>query len=261
MNRALYANLVIVSLVHAGLIIMLAGSLLLPGCASTPKTERIIPLELTVEVPPGTDDGTDDFDPAELSAPIPINDPTPIETAPSAPNNANAPEPSRRQTPAKTTGGKTPAKKAIAKHQPPPIERSARRVKNPFGRPGARIPKKILSAAEIKRYLAAGARIGDHTTEIDEETLYLEMVRHILYEAWDQPQAADTAGRRARVEIELGPGGQLRNGTLVAGSGNRLMDDSVMRAVRAVPRIPDLPPTFIARHGRIKVTFELTDGM
>ena len=257
-------DLLLVSIVHACIIGSLSLSLFLPGCAKFSPDEKIMPIELMVEVPPGTEDGLDDFDPAASVLPPP---PAPDDLSllkteePPADAIAKKAKAEKSKQTKKEEAGKKSVKTESGKVKPDKVMRSNKRVRNPFGRPGAKVPKKILTAAEIRRYLAAGAKIGDRTTEIDAEQLYLETVRHVFYQAWDQPTTLKDDGLKTRVEIELGPGGTVRSGAIVGESNNRTMDDSVMRAVRSVSRIPDLPPSFIARHGRIRVTFELRGEM
>jgi TonB family protein len=88
--------------------------------------------------------------------------------------------------------------------------------------------------------------------------LYLELVRATLYRAWDQPTQIGVAGLVARVELSLSSDGSVSASRLLSGSGNAVMDESVMRAVRAVHRIPGLPAEFALSHRRIAVAFELT---
>jgi TonB family protein len=60
------------------------------------------------------------------------------------------------------------------------------------------------------------------------------------------------------VDIELGQNGAVLASRLATSSGNAVMDESVLRAVKAVRRIPGLSAEFIRQHRRLPVVFELT---
>jgi TonB family protein len=61
-----------------------------------------------------------------------------------------------------------------------------------------------------------------------------------------------------KVDIELGLNGAVLDSRLASSSGNSVMDESVLRAVKAVRRIPGLSAEFIRQHRRMPVVFELT---
>jgi TonB family protein len=211
-----------------------------------------------VEIPPGTEDGTEDYDPTD-SGPEAAEEPgkaeddvTDLVEAPRESGRSETTQPKDRPA----AGGQ---KKATAPGKgKSKIEVSGKRVRKTFGRPDGKPPKKPLSAAQIKAMLNAGARPGDHTTEVNDETLYLETVRHQLYTAWDQPTTIDIDGLTTKVDIRLGLGGALLGHSILQSSGNATMDDSVLRAIKATPRISGLPAWFVAKHARIQVVFRLT---
>lgn len=122
---------------------------------------------------------------------------------------------------------------------------------------GGKIGKPTLSDAQLKSLVGGTTRYGDGTA-MTQEILYLELVRQALYRAWDQPTDIGIAGLVTRVELTLESDGTITSSRMTAGSGNRVMDDSVLRAVRSVRRIPRLPAEFLRGHRRIVVAFELT---
>jgi len=90
---------------------------------------------------------------------------------------------------------------------------------------------------------------------------YKEMVRKILYRAWDQPGSLGVVGLSTHVELTVSPDGRILDSRLVSGSGNAVMDNSVMQAVRSVSRLNGVPGDYLARHHKMVVSFELTgDG-
>ncbi len=87
---------------------------------------------------------------------------------------------------------------------------------------------------------------------------YYAMVKQIMYEAWQQPSGLANAGNPiASVTIRVKRDGTIADWQLVRPSGNKLMDDSVKRAVQAVKRLKPLPPQFIGPSQDITIQFEL----
>ncbi len=136
----------------------------------------------------------------------------------------------------------------------PKIEKSKEKVK----RPPPKGPK--LTQEEIRKLLAAGARISDTTSVPDNywEVGYYQMVHDTMYRAWEQPGALSaTAGWTAEVTIRVQRDGSITRRTLTRGSGSALMDESVMKAVNAVPQLKPLPSPFQGTYKDITITFEL----
>ena len=266
-NTGFTVNLGIVAVLHGVLILALLFFPSIPGCEQ--EHERpIVPVDLVVEVPPGDEAGEETSpekwippepeaapstpEPEPEAMPLPSPKPTPTPKTPPKPK----PEPQQKTppTPAPQTGAKstTPAPKSK-------IQVSHKKVKNPYGSSkSTRTPTKLLSAAEIRKRLAAGSQIGDHTSEVDDNYLYLEIVRRTFYQAWTQPSSIPIDGMAVKVDIEIGLNGAVLSSRLSSSSGNAVMDESVMEAVRAVRRIPNLSPEFIRQHRRMPVVFELT---
>ncbi len=252
-------HLAVVTLLHGVLIGLLWVVPAIPGC-SRPPEPPIIPLDLVVEVPPGDEMGEEVGPEPEVTPQpeLPEPEPEPVpEVVTLKPPPKPKPSPPKEVKPP-VAKPKPAEAKPVAKTKTK-IEVSRKRVKNPYGSStSTRKPVKALSAAEIRKRLAAGARIGDHTSDVDDDYLYLEIVRRTFYQAWIQPSSIPIDGLSAKVDIELSSNGGVLSARLTRSSGNAVMDESVMRAVKAVHRIPNLSPEFIRRRPRLPVVFELT---
>lgn len=151
----------------------------------------------------------------------------------------------------------------IKKPEPPKppkdIRQTNRVTRKDFKGP---LPKdKPLTAAEIEAALLKGARISDTTSIPDDGQIslgaYFNQVHDRMYSVWQQPsQLASLPGLSTDVRITVEPGGAITARTKTRGSGNDLMDDSVMQAVNSVKTLPPLP----IGHRRpvdISITFEI----
>ncbi|MBU1692451.1 MAG: TonB C-terminal domain-containing protein [Verrucomicrobia bacterium] len=142
----------------------------------------------------------------------------------------------------------------------PKVQKSTKRVTRTPPKPNQ--PK--LSQEEIRRLLAAGAKIGDRTsTATDEfpEAWYYALVKQAMYDAWNQPSGpAVPAGLRTIVVIRVERNGTITRRTLAQTSGHALMDDSVMKAVQSVSKLRPLPSQWTGAHKDIDITFDLSAG-
>jgi TonB family protein len=141
----------------------------------------------------------------------------------------------------------------------PKIETSKKKVVRPAPKP--KTPP--LSPDEIKRLLAAGARIADRTSIPDNylEVGYYQMVHDVFYKAWKQPgDLSSAAGLWVEVTVRVNRDGTITSRRVTRASGNPLMDDSVRKATDLVDRLPPLPATFGGYYKDIVVEFELTRG-
>jgi len=140
--------------------------------------------------------------------------------------------------------------------------------------PDAKRPVKQLSAAQIRRMLGnAMARVdapawapavvygtGSGSGEAMPYGWYLEQVRAVMYDAWQQPSAlAGKRGLVTRVLVRVRQDGQIVQKKMAATSGNGLMDTSVMTAVESVENLPELPFGFGGAYKDITINFELED--
>jgi len=142
---------------------------------------------------------------------------------------------------------------------PPPskprrvIERSTTRVDKQPTRP----EREPMTEEEIRKLLAQGAKLSDHTSVPDEDTRCFELVRRALYGAWDQPAAAEAGNARAEVALRLGAGGRVVSRDIVKSSGNSVLDASVKVALNAVERITGLTAGFMERHKVVTISFRV----
>lgn len=139
----------------------------------------------------------------------------------------------------------------------PKVQKSAKRVTRPE-------PKPKLTQEEIRRLLAAGAKIGDRASAATDEfpeAWYYALVKQAMYDAWNQPSGpAVPAGLRTIVVIRVERSGTVTRRTLAQTSGNARMDDSVMKAVQSVSKLRPLPSQWPGAHKDIDITFDLSAG-
>jgi len=142
----------------------------------------------------------------------------------------------------------------------PKVQKSTKRVTRTEPKPNQ--PK--LSPEEIRKLLAAGAKISDRTsipTDSFPDAWYYALVKQAMYDAWNQPSGpAVPAGLRTIVLIRVERNGTITRRTIVKTSGNALMDDSVMKAVQSVSRLRPLPEHWNVASKDIDITFDLSAG-
>ena len=143
------------------------------------------------------------------------------------------------------------------------IQKSTKKITRPQqGGGGGTVAKSNLSADEIRRLLAAGARISDHTSiPMGDlwEAGYYNHVHEMMYRVWKQPTSLSaSAGMSAEVLIRVQRDGTIIQREMVRPSGNSLMDDSVMQAVRSVTKLKPLPSQCPGSTKDIRILFELT---
>lgn len=218
--RGLGHNLRIVTLVHVMIVLALG---VVSGCQwlLRAKPETVIPVEFTVEVPRAAV-----LEPTP--EPAPVQEPEPVPTPEPAPPK---PPPKRRRK----------------------IEVSRERVRH-----GDTSRKPSLTTEEIEKLLAQGARPSDRTRiPPDEDARGFARVRAAFYQVWVQPSRTEVGGEAAEAVIVLGPNGRVISGRLSKSSGNAVLDNSVRRALNAVPRVTGLPSGFEQRHREISIAFRV----
>lgn len=193
----------------------------------------VIPVEFMVAV-----------EPAEPSESVPAEAPLPAVPEPE-------PEPTPEPEPEPTPEPEPPPRPAR-----PPIQVSRERVVRRTSPPAAPEPPR-LTPEEIQQLLDQGARPGTRTTVPDEDQRGMIQVRNALHAAWRQPTAADAGSGRVVVEVALSAAGAVSSPRIIRSSGSAVMDESVLQAVAAVPRIPGLPAGFLQRYPRLRVEFRL----
>lgn len=257
-----------VTVAHGVVIGAILGLSLVHGCGRTEFPNG--PVELFVDIP------------ADLAGPDGGKEDTPEEVKPSPPPKEKPPAekpPPEDDFPAiKTEEKKKPdAKKEETKKPETKPENKIKVSKKLVSLPATTSRKSKLSAAEIQKLLDRGAKPGKSSlsdadlrrllntdarfgngSPISQEFVVIEQIRQALYRAWAQPTQLGIAGLVTRVEITFTPDGGIVGSRILGGSGNAVMDASVMKAVQSVRRIPGLPSAFLASHRRIPVAFELT---
>jgi TonB family protein len=223
------------------LVLMLVVPLILKACAAKKPNEKLMFVEFTVSIPPPPAPEVPEPPTAEPPKP-PEPDPDDIKEVEKKPEvKPKPPEPPKPPAPPKDI-----------------------RQTNRIVRKNAPLPKdKPLSEAEIAKLLKMGARIGD-TTSIpadDQRALgaYYNHVHERMYAVWQQPsQLKSLPGLSTEVRITVAPDGRITDRSKIRGSGNDLMDDSVMKAVNSIKALRALP----AGHRKpvdIAITFEISD--
>ena len=107
------------------------------------------------------------------------------------------------------------------------------------------------------------ATCSDTTSVPDDSQIalgaYYNHVHERMYAVWQQPgQLKNLPGLRTEVTITVAPDGRITARTKTRGSGNDLMDDSVMKAVNSVKALRALPVGY-RQSVDITITFELSD--
>ena len=216
------------------LVLMLVWPFVFRACNRHRPNEQLTFVEFTVSLPP----------PPAPDVPEP---PTP---------EPPKPEPKSEDIP-------VPDPQAVKKPEPPKPPKDIRQT-NRVARKDFKAPPpkdKPLSEAEIARLLKMGARIGDTTSIPDDSQLalgaYYNHVHERMYAVWQQPsQLKSLPGLSTEVRITVAPDGRITGRTKVRGSGNELMDDSVMNAVNSLKALKALPVGF-KKAVDIVVTFEI----
>lgn len=116
----------------------------------------------------------------------------------------------------------------------------------------------MLSAEEIARLLAAGAKVGEENVipQSEVQRCFL-LVKQALYSAWTRPSRNDSGPRPAQIEMTFGPGGVVRDVRLAQSSGSALHDRSAVAAGKAVGRVNGLSARFLQEYAHVTIDFEL----
>lgn len=158
-----------------------------------------------------------------------------------------------------------PAKPETAK-KPKPVERQTNRVVKTATEPDSPTQPAPPTEESIKAILNTGMpKSGPSVMTVDESnpilSAYYKQVYDQMYSAWIQPsQLKSLPGLSADIRIVVKPDGKITSRINIRGSGNKLMDDSVMKAVQSVKSLPPLPREFPSSR-EIVVTFEISNGM
>ncbi len=249
MNERFYRVFIRVAAVH-GLILMAA--LLLPlirGCRNKAEPHEMITYIDTSQM--FSEQAVQPVD--HIAAPEPLPEQQVPEAIP-----APAAEP---PTPKELTPPAPEPPQPKPKPKKKEIEKSTKRIHRPDAAP----PKPALSEEQIRKMLeqqmpAAGTP-SPPQTDVPFARYYAQ-VRQKLYAVWNQPAGMGVpAGITASVSIRVMKDGAVTRTEMVTPSGNRVMDESVMKAVKSVSKLDALPASFSGRYKDIVVEFELTEGV
>jgi protein TonB len=166
--------------------------------------------------------------------------------APAAPPPPKPPPKAIPDPPKKTPPPKTPPKPPDKKPTPP----------KPPDRPK-------LTPRDLERLLqdALAPTTPAAAAPADDLQWYYRLVYQALYDAWQQPgMLSRSAGLTTTVLIRVQRDGTISQRSLLRSSGNSIMDQSVMDAVRSVTRLQPLPPAWGGLHKDISIDFLLTDA-
>lgn len=218
------------------LALMLGGSLIQKLWNRHRQPDRLVFVDFTVSVPPP---------------------PAPETPAPPKPEPPKPPEPEPEDI-------AMPAKKPPEAKPPAPKKdiRQTNRITKTQTFAKAPPPKDIpLSPEQIAALLKKGARIGETTSIPDDDQIalgaYYNHVHERMYAVWQQPaQLKNLPGLSAAASITVAPNGAVSGRRLTRGSGNELMDDSVMQAVNSVGTLRALPAGY-RNPVDIEIVFEI----
>jgi colicin import membrane protein len=210
--------------------------------------------------------------PSETIAPKPAANEVAIPRKPTAPKKPVSPaKPAAQTKPAPTTKPATTgrAQKGAPTTTTKASGASAEDIKNRFA--------KALQAAEDGTPYGDGkkagggsgkGRIGSPTGAEDgvvggvgqgsANWRYFQHVHDVMYEAWEQPTTAVDKNVMTTVRLRVARDGSIVETTVQIASGNKLMDESVMAALRKVPRLDPPPDSLVnGQYAVISVNFQV----
>lgn len=209
--------------------------------------------EFTVE-PPG--------DPAAEEPPPPPPDPEPVPEPEPEPDDVPVPDPPKPEPPKPEPPKKKPievSKKIVSFDKPAPTRPAVPPPKVETRKIGAK--GSSLSEEEYRKLLDLGATVSDHTSvPADEATRCAVLVRDQLYKAWKRPDSSAITGTPPTIAIDLSESGAVLGVELRTSSGSAALDDSAVRAARAVGVFRNLTPRFIRANKPLVIQFRLTGG-
>ena len=234
-----------------GLHVSVALAFVVAGCVSWFRyrdEEPDILAEFVVE-PPGDPEAADP-PPAPEPAPEaePDPDPEPDDVPPPEPPRPEPPKKKPIEVSKKIVTFDKPAQPRPVLAPPPSIKTQK------IGTKGS-----SLTEEEYKRMLDLGATVSDHTSiPADEASRCAALVRDQLYRAWKRPDASAVTGTPPTIAITLSENGVVQGVELRKSSGSAALDDSAVRAARAVGAFRNLTPRFIRANRPLVIQFELT---
>lgn len=243
------------------------------GCLNQPPKEEIIPMEFLVV----TEENAADFlaeEPNEAveeepepapptpdplpEPPPPPPEPEPLPTPDPLPPPPPAPEvPAPKQEKPKSAPKKEQPKKEAKKPEPkkPTYKKPTEIKKGKRVGPvttGKKNPKKAatekaLSADEIAKLLAAGAKSGSkNQIPKNEASRCYGAIQRAFRDACNQyGLEVSPTGTDPELKIQFGAGGRVTNISVAKSSGNRAYDNQVLQACRQVRKVDGLSQAFL----------------
>lgn len=186
--------------------------------------------------------------------------------APPPPKPAPAPEPPvPAPTPEPVPMPISPPEPAKPKPKPkpepkpkPPIKVNRKLVRRETTNHPPRLNKEQIQQM-LGQTLPDLTRSARGETSDDSFAWYLAGVREIMFEAWHQPSTlTGQKGLTTRILLRVRRNGTIASHSMISPSGNSLMDNSVLQAVKLTPKLPELPGGFGGDFKEITIDFELT---
>jgi TonB family protein len=239
------------TLVHlCALLALMVGSMVSSCTLLRKPKDDITVIDLTVALP---------MAPEEEASPAPEPKAPEPPAAPPPTPPVKAPEPSK-SIPDKSLDkpeskpAPTPAKKNT-------VERSTNRVvRKSSDIPYSKTPPKgpVLSPDQIKKLLAAGARISDTTSVPDnwQETGYYQKIGDRIQRVWASQSDSVPPGYSGQVVIRVQRNGSIAGSSIKQSSGNSAVDASLMKAVRTITKVDPLPSSISGSPAEIVVYFD-----
>ena len=250
------------------------------GTFNSRPDETVIPIELMVVVNENLDGDPDEpppekpVEPAppEPEPPAPAPEPPPVPEPPVVVPDAIVQEP-EKEKPKKPDPPKEIKKpdppKEVKKPDPPKKTREERlaeirasTTKISQRKPVA--PPKNNGRTEARQpnweeLLRAGYKPGPQNLGLDasEEQRCISLIRQTFHDKWSSPPWTDTL-REMLLQVQFGPGGEVRGYRLTQSSGDRNADGTVLHAASLVKAVRGLSPSFLEKNRTVTVRFKVS---
>jgi TolA protein len=165
----------------------------------------------------------------------------PVEKAEVSLKEKKKPEPKKTETKSSKTVSKEPTKQEIDKR----LEAAMQRYLGESSEAGG----KGFGAARI-----GGSGMGGGTLLPAEALMYRDLLKNRIKEGWRwyDTSAALTTG----VTFDISPSGEISNVVVVNTSGNRVFDDSVLRAIYKASPVPAPPEKVYEYFRKVRMVFD-----
>lgn len=248
----------------------------------TPDPEPDTPSDLVMATP--TPQPTPEHKPTPAPTPKPTPkatpkpSPTPTPKPKPKPSPKASPKPSPKASPKPSASPKSSPKKETAAASAKPSAKSSASPKakvTPAGENGAGTAAKAAfknatgkagSAGDVGTAAGTGGgnrggagKAGGGNRETD-FGWYHAMIHDRFYAHWEQPTSIVSSDQKfvTTVKLRIEKSGKVSEVTLANGSGNVVMDESVMEAARKVTQIDPLPAGLGGDFYEVKIQFELS---